>query len=452
MVSAGQRLLGGYDTYLLFFEAAQAGRLLLINLLVAVPFFFGALAIGLILVRHVERIGSLYFANLLGSGLGGVVAVILLGFFAPERLPALVALFALAAAFLLVRYREKAHRLAAWCTPLTIAVFLLVPPSLKLSEYKDLQGALNLPGAKIVARRDSPYGQVHLVTGAALRHAPGLSLAYPGQVAQQDAVFSNGNWFGAVPSSPAGGELSPLDFTTSALPYTLKGAGNVLVLHSGSGEEALRALARGADRVVAVEPHRAVLALLDDHYTDGLSGPWKERLERVTLEPRTWLATDTDRYDLIVLPTVGVFGGAVGLGALLEQHIYTREAFAEIWNHLETDGLFSVTAWIDYPARSPLRLAATLAEMLEAEGLEKPRAHIAAVRSWGTLTFCVKRSPFSREETAIVRDFSRRMLFDPALLPELRPEERQRYNLLQDPRLLDDLERLFGPDREELYP
>ena len=59
-----------FDSYLLFADYAHLGKLLLTYLLFFIPFFLGALAIGLVFVKNVDVIGKIYFANLLGSGAG----------------------------------------------------------------------------------------------------------------------------------------------------------------------------------------------------------------------------------------------------------------------------------------------------------------------------------------------------------------------------------------------
>lgn len=451
--SLSQAVFGGFDSFLLFADPGQFWRLLLGNLFVALPFFLAALAIGLVFVREVERIGSFYFANLLGSGLGGLAAILLLELFAPERLPAVSALFALAAGLLIVPRRGRGLLLAAATLTATVAVIgLLRPAPLILSQYKDLRRTLDLPATRLVAERPGAQGLVQAAVGPALRWAPGLSLAYSGEVPVRAVVFVNGNWFGPVLSWSTEAAEHLLDYSTAALPYALAAPEQVLVLHAGTGAEVGQALSRGARRVVAVEPQRAVPALLGERFAEDQDRLWSHpAVTFVSLEPRTQLAADPSRYDLIVLPTIGAFGGTAGLYALQEQYLFTREAFADMWRHLSEDGLLAVTVWMDYPPRAPLRLAATLVEALAAAGVDDPLAHLTAVRGWGTITFCVSRSPLTPADIGAVRSFAEELLFDPLLLPGLDGAERERYNRLQDPGFFADLDRLLGPDRERLY-
>lgn len=452
-VGVSQIVSGGFDSYLLFLDSAQVWRLLLVDLLFAVPFFLGALSIGLVFVRHVERIGTLYFANLLGSGLGGVVGIALLGLVSPQHLPAVAALFALVAGFLLLPKgsRRRLSAPAALAASVTV-VSLFRPAPLELSQYKHLQNALNLPEARIVAQSPSPYGLLQVVSSPALRPAPGLSLNFSGEIAVREAIFSNGNWFGAIPSWPTGPDPPLLDYSTAALPYALATPESSLILHAGTGMAVAQALDRGTTRVTAVEPHRAALDLLRARYPES-AGRLLEHpsVALVATEPRTFLATDPGRHDLIVLPTVGAFGGTAGLFALQEQHTLTSEGVTGMWRHLTPDGVLCVSTWLDYPPRAPLRLAATIVEALASEGIGDPARHLAAVRSWGTVTFCVKRSPLTAAEIARVRSFAQQLRFDPLLLPGLDPGERERFHRLEDRQFFTDLDRIIAPHREGIY-
>ncbi len=453
VVGITQAVFGGFDSLLLFVDPSQVWRLLLANLLFSTPFFLGALAIGLIFVQHVDQIGTFYFANLLGSGLGGIVAIIILGLLSPQQLPAVTAVFSLAAGFLILPNRRLRWLIPAAFLACALTAFNIVRPVyLSISEYKDLQRTLNLPDAGIVAQRNSPYGLVQVVSAPALRHAPGISLTYSREIPVREAVFSNGNWFGAISEWSAANTEHLLDYTTGALPYAMATPNDVLVLRAGTGMDVSHALTRGARRIVAVEPHSTVLDLLDEQYSKTMGGLFRHpAVTVVPLEPRTYLATDSSHYDLIILPMVGVFGGTAGLFALQEQNTFTREALSEMWRHLTPDGILCASAWLDYPARNPLRLAATMVETLAEAGIDNPAAHLAAVRSWGTITFCVKRSPFTPVEIRNVREFCRQMLFDPVLLPDLKPGEREHYNLLEDRSIFTYMDQILSPARQELY-
>src|SRR5690606_21801995 len=106
------------------------------------------------------------------------------------------------------------------------------------------------------------------------------------------------------------------------------------------------------------------------------------------------------------------------------QFLLTREAFIDAWLRLAPGGIVEVTAWMDFPERNALRLVATLAEALEAVGAP-PRAHLAAVRGWATVTFLARGPPpagapaWDAAELATLRRFCAERGFDPLLLPDV---------------------------------
>ena len=86
---------------------------------------------------------------------------------------------------------------------------------------------------------------------------------------------------------------------------------------------------------------------------------------------------------------------------------------------------------MDYPIRNPLKILATMVEVLKNCGIQNPTDHIAAVRSWGTITFVMTKGSLADNEIEKIRSFCEEMMFDPAILPHLSPEERNRYNQFQ---------------------
>ncbi|NOQ46107.1 MAG: spermidine synthase-like protein, partial [Desulfobulbaceae bacterium] len=444
-----RRMVSGFDIYLLFVEPGQAGLLFIGQLCYLLIFLFGALPLGLVFIRFSERIGSLYCANLFGSGVGGITAVALMYFLPSGQLPALTALLPWCSGMMVLPAKRPRLLLVGMLSLAVIVTAVVYPPKIQPSQYKDLSRTLDMPGARVEVSQPSPYGLVQVVTAPALRYAPGLSLTFAGEVPEAGwAVFNNSDWFGF---SGKGSALF-LDSTLSALPYAIGARNKVLVLEAATGTDIVQALDNGAQKIVAVEPHRKAVKLIADRYGETDSNPLRNRAVHVFhLAPRTWLALDRQGYDLITLPMVGSFGGASGLFALQEQYLLTKEALFEIWNHLNPDGVLRISSWLDSPPRNALRLSATIVETLEEAGVE-PHDHVAAVRSWDMITFIVKRSRFTTDEIGLIHSFCDRLQFDPVILPGLRPQEQVRYHFQTDTHFFEHLTMVFSPDRrQELY-
>lgn len=443
-------VIQAFDIFLVVVEPVQAISLLVSQVAYLLVFFFGALPIGLAFVAYSHRVNSLYSANLVGSGLGGVGAVFFMSFLWPQDLPAMTALLPWFAGCLVMTEARRVIVCSAGLLSLAGIVALLVQPQPILpSEYKDIRRILDIPGAEMVAVQPDPQGQVQLVRVPTLRHAPGLSLTYTKEIPEvSGVVFINGDWFGMVNAAPPSFQQA----TTIALPYIIAPRESVLLLQAGTGSGISLAQKHGATTIIAVESHKKAARL--SWMLSGRTAPVANKghqLEYMFVYPRAWLARNQAKYDLIVLPIVGRFGGGAGVMALQEQYLLTKEAITEMWHQLSDKGTLQISTWVDTPSRNTLRLAATIREVLEQEGVDSTQ-HTAALRNWNLVTFVVKRSPLTSGEVEKVRGFCNDLQFDPVLLPGLQTEEQQRYHAVADPNFFSNLDMLSSPSlRQELY-
>jgi hypothetical protein len=441
-----------FDLYLLFVEPVQILRLIGACLLYSLPFFLGGLAIVLALTAGIKRTGFLYFANLTGSGAGGLIGLGLTTMFLPEQLPPLIGLFPVAAGLLLLPWRNWGRSFLSAVLPLGGCLLLFFsPPQLLPSQFKDISRTMNLPGAEILVQQPNPQGLTQVVAAKALRQAPGLSFHYQGPIPNYAAILINGDGYGSL--APVVGERPALlDYSTEMLGYLLTKPGDVLLLQPRGGDPIEHALFRGAQRVVAVEPHPEVNRLLAQGVADFAGYESSPRVKLFQSDPRAFLAETAEQYDLIRLPMVGAFGSNIGLYALSEQFLLTRESFELAWQRLKPDGVLMVSTWMDYPVKNPLKLLATLIETVDNRaGLNTARHHIVALRSWGTVTFALKKSPVTGRDASEIRKQSTELGFDPLLLPDIRAAEQENYHQLQDAGFFRDIETLLTDRRQQLY-
>lgn len=441
----------GFDSYRLFIERSQAGSLVLTYLVLLLPFLSGGLAIGLAFIREPQQIGTLYFWNLFGSASGTLLALVLMHWYGPERILPLLGLLPLSAGILVAASKR---RIAPWGIVVAVgcALSAAYPPHLFPSEYKSLSRALTLPGAEVLLEQPGPQGILHAVRAPALRYAPGVSLRYAGPVPGGLALFVNGEPAGPLLHSLDSTSTGILDHTTLAAAYEVRPRNRVLVLQGGTGMLAAHALSRGAKHVTLVEPHSGIVNLMKRAFaerTDSLY--FHPSVTVVNDEPRTFLLTDTARYDLIILPTLDAFGGTSGAYAMQEQYGLTREAFIAMFRRLTPGGTISASSWMDEPPRNSLRLLATLAEVADFETGGGPEQYIISVRSWGMITYLLFRSPVTEEAVRLIRNFAARMDFDPAILPGITSVERTRHNSVSGPLFFASVDRILSSDRRSLY-
>ena len=436
-------------------DARQTLWLLNTYLLLAVPFFFAANAIGLALIQYRARLSRIYAADLLGAGLGSIAILALLFATTPPQVLVLLGLFGICAA-LLAGWELKRLKTAAWSLPLA-AVLLLLPDSwskLEISPYKGLSQILLIKDTRVIAERSSPLGLLSVVESPAvpLRHAPGMSLNATTEPLAQLGVFTDGDGLSVISRYTGDRDsLAYLDQLSSALPYHLRPVDRALVLGAGGGNDVLQALYHEVQTIDAVELNPQFAQLVTEDYADFAGHLY--RTPGVTLhiaEARSFTANSQGAYDLIQVSLLDSFSAsASGQYALSENHLYTTEALTEYLKKLSRDGFLSITRWIKLPPRDTLKLFATATDALRASGVEEPGRQLILIRGWQTSTLLLKNGLVNDLDIQRVRKFSEARSFDIAYCPGITRDETNRYNQLRNDWFHEATQALLGEQREQ---
>ncbi len=448
------------DTFTLFTDRSQILKLSLNYLLFFLPFLFAALSIGLVFVKRASKIGYYYFADLVGAGFGGLLAILLLWTSKLGIISLIVSLLPLLAGTMNLRSSRKKEFVVlmsygAGCLALLI-VSWSKPLAIEPSPYKSISYALDLPGAQIEEENHSPYGLLQVVSSPVQRYAPGLSLGASIEVPPSPVVFNNGNWYAPLPASDMA--LQVLDHSTMGAPFRIRKIKSMLQLGAGAGFEVSYALGKGTEIIDAVEPHEVLLKLLGESLATLTDSVYNNaRVHWHSRSPRSFLEKTESNYDLIQLPLMGAFGGSVGLNALEEDWVLTREGFETLWNRLDENGLLAVSCWIDMPQKMSIRLGALLSDVLEHNDVSDPGSHLLVIRSWGTLTFLLSKSPWTPSEIFKADEFCRSQQFDQVPLKPFDRESSEHtdsstvpFNLIQDPYFESNLQKAMGASRDSL--
>ena len=459
-----------FDPYLMIWDRRQVLYLGCYYLVLFVPFFAAATAIGLALTRESERCPRLYALNLAGSGAGAFLAVVLLSVAPVEWALLGVGALALGAAVLaLLDARLVANpagrRILAAAALATMAVLTLTyvfhPPAVRLSQYKGLSYALNLPQARLMAERSSPLSRVDVVASPAIREAPELSLVAPAEAVPppQLGLYVDAETAGAITAFDGDtGRLTYLDWSTMAAPYFARPEPlrdlQVCVLGSGGGAGVLLALRHGAQQVDAVELDPNVLELLHGKFR-GFAGALYDRPEvrAHRAEARAFVQAARRTWDIIDLSLLdSLAASVVGVGAVGENYLYTREAFEAFLHHLRPGGLLAVTRWARMPPRDELKLFATAVAALERMGLN-PAERLTMIRSWTTVTLLVKTEPFQALELAALRRWAEERLFDTCYFPGMAADQHNRFNVMERDYYSEAATAFLavGPRREQFF-
>ena len=428
------------------------GWLVVIELLLAIPFFFAATGIGRVLVVFRHRLSRVYAADLVGAGAGAAASVGVLYMVPAERaLDFVCALGAVAGA--LAAWTARSPRrspLLLLCGVVLALAGFGVTGELRISPFKPLPQALRVTGAELVETRSGPLGMVSAVENREVpfRSAPGLSLMAGAPVPEQVALFVDADGPLAVVRHDAA--LPPpayLEDLTSALPYRLVERPRVLVLGAGGGIAVLQALGAGARSVDAVELQPHVVGLVRGRYRDFSGGVYERAEVGVHVaDPRAFVEASGDEYDLVQIVALG--SSTAGLHALEAERLLTVESVRAVLARLSASGVASFTVRVRLPPRDGVRLLATVLDALEAESVRSPGDHVAWIRSWSTSTLVASRSPLSDAQVDAVRSFSRDRAFDQVHVPGIEPGDANRYNVLERPYFHEAARHLLDGQRE----
>lgn len=418
-----------YDVYLIAIEPVQILYLALYYAALAVPFFFASLSTGALLSGFMSAGNRIYAVNLLGSAAGCLMAPLALKMLGgPGAIACWAALSALAVAVFAHQRCLTAWRYAGVAFAAGCAILSLYQPvwfEVRLSPHKSLSQTLRAPNTSLISQRWNAISRVDLVSSPSLHAAPGISLSCQAVEPPQQAVFVDGDNPSAVLLTTPKDLTGWADCLPLALAFHLRPSARTLVVEPGGNLDVLAAQSLGAGTVTVIEPNELLVAASSGH--PGAN---------VSIESgRAYLLRTTQRFDIIDLALSGA-RNVVSTGAfsLSEEYRYTLEAVRDALVHLDDGGLLVFSRWLQSPPSEELRAWALAVTALEKAGSTNVRQRLVAYRSWSTLTILVKHGDYTAQELAAVREFCAQRQFDLVYLPDIKPEEANRYNVYpEDP-------------------
>ncbi|MCA0453718.1 MAG: hypothetical protein LCI00_07070 [Chloroflexi bacterium] len=165
--------------------------------------------------------------------------------------------------------------------------------------------------------------------------------------------------------------LASLANTVEYLPFTSGSAAKTLVIGAGGGKDVLLALQANAERITAVEVNPAIVDATR-HYADYNGGVLD--LPQVNLiegDARSFAEHDSSQYDLIYLNLVYTQAVEPASQALVENYIFTAEAFQTYLERLAPGGRLTI---VSHNALEGSRAALTALQAMETQGIQPAQA------------------------------------------------------------------------------
>ncbi len=341
-------------------------------LVALIPFFLVGMVAALTFANFTASSGDFYAADLIGAALGVVAVLWLLSVWSAFSLTLLLAAIVGALALLVVWRQDGASRrtgLAAISFIVGAALLAINLVSgavdynpLALTGFprdKTMVGILQDANqqAKIIDTEWSPFARVDVV------QTNDHSARY---------IFADGG-AGAymLPYDGDPASLSGLANTVEYLPFESGSADRTLVIGAGGGKDILLALNAGSSAITAVEVNPAVITAtrkFADYNGHVLDLP---QVDLVSGDARSFVERSSDQYDLIYLSLVYTQAVEPASQALIENYIFTQEAFATYLDRLAPGGRLAIVA---HNGLEGSRAAVTALQAFENAGIPPAQA------------------------------------------------------------------------------
>src|SRR5579863_4721724 len=422
----------GFNAIFLVSDPAQKWKLLEIFLADLLPFLAGAMFLGCVFLKSNRTFGRVYFADLAGSGLCGLVFLGAMYLLKPADLIAAPLALWLAGG-LAWAFGPGGRRTIIPLVGLAAVAFgghFVVAPALGLSrlavnDYKGVAYARKFPDSARVYESVSPFGYIEAYSSSYLHFAPGLSdnaafnlPAVPANAYLAMYIDSDGP-IGVIRDLPAK-DTAYFRFLPMYYPYVIKKDPKVFITQFGGGISTAVALRSGAKDVTVAEGNRAVLAAFHSKVFTDFTDDILSKVKVIDYEGRHFLAHTDQRFDIVDLSLADSVGlSNPGGFAIVEKFPYTREAMETYMRALAPAGVLSVTLWNkEEPPKSVLKLYATMA----AAARDVDPSHLAnsffvASSYLSTATVLYKNGGFTPEEIEKLRAHTRAMSFDEIYSP-----------------------------------
>jgi hypothetical protein len=382
--------------------AFEGTKLLAICAALFAPFLAGGVVLAVVFATRARDFHRLYFADLLGAGLGCALCVPLMASLSPPATVILAGFFFALAAVWLGGWRSPP--LLAAVLPLgAAALWLALAPGRLPDPVPDAVKTLSAERrnqAPVLFSRWSPIFRVDV-------------LAHP-FTAEQGWVIAHDGLMGSVLPRFDGdlASLARFEADSRSHPFRLlPPEPSVAIIGAAGGHEILASLYFGARHVTAVELNPVTVSLLTTHFPD-FTGRVAEhpRVTLVNAEGRNFMRRTTQRFELIwlVAPDSYAAMNAATAGAfvLSESYLYTREMVVDSLRRLSDDGILCAQFGEVNLQTKPIRTARYLSTARDAFrqlGITDFHRHVLVGTAPSFIplsTVLLKRTPFSADDVA----------------------------------------------------
>jgi len=446
-----------FDFIKLSWDKNQIFLIFIYYFFLSIPFLFAGLTISFAITRCPEQVNKIYFSDLLGAGIGTMVSLFIFMPAGDKGIILFISFLALFSSFLFSTKRSLIFKgLLALIMLGEVGLFVCTPSWLgfRISPFKALPVALRYPNAKHMFTKWNSISRVDIIESPAARFAPGLSLLYTKKLPHQLGLSIDGGELTSVTqlNNLQDPSLEYLSHLPSSLPYSILKMPRTLIIEPKGGADVISALVNNAPLIKVIESNPLIVKIMRKDLASFSGNLYlNKNIQVITANTRTALIKEKDSFDLITFSLTDVFGpSGTGLYGFGENYLFTVESFLNILNRLSPEGITSISLYLLPPPRQEIRVLATWIEALE-KNKKDPASHIIAIRSWGTITYLIKKTPFSKEEIKITKNNAEKSLFDLVYYPGIKAEEVNIYNKFDKPLYYNLTLQILSPSKRKNF-
>jgi hypothetical protein len=388
------------------------GKLTIIYLAAAVPFFLTGLLFSVLFARSSNHISQLYGADLAGGATACLAVVPLLNFIgAPNALLLASASMAVAAGLWAdqIKLRRAAYALTAVFVLLMAANY-----SGKIIDVIYAKGVYRDPKWIEYARWNA-ISRIEVDTHLGGRYvvidADATTAIMNVDPARWEQNASATPMYTGLPETSGFNWKKSLMSAAPSVANVLRPRGDYAIIGPGGGVDVMRAVANGSPSVTGIEINPTIANnIMRGRYADYSFHLYDQPQVHIHVQDgRSYIRGSHDQYDVVQMTLVDTWAStAAGAFALSENNLYTIEAFREYFDHLKPDGMIAITRWEFKQPREALRVVSQGIEALHQVGVADPRRHFVLIADGGLnedgrpVLVLAKKTPFTAPEFSAV--------------------------------------------------
>ena len=374
------------------------------------PYFFAGLIIAAVFTRFPKKATVIYFFNLVGSALGCFSVVAFITAMTGEGMIIFTLVLALLGAIAFALSQGQAAKKLTWISLAGIVFFLALIPvrqavfPIAVAPTK-AQGTFEAmdPDLKVESQQWDPIARIDVLYSKKSNELYHMYENLPNKI-----ITIDGDAYTYMYHFPTlWQDYAPLGQTIYSAAYWVNPKPEkVLAVGLGGGIDIATALNHQPKSIVGVEINQAMIDATGKIFADFTRHIYDQpSVNIVHEEGRSYIKRSNDKYNIIQMSGVDTWSAlASGAYVLSENYLYTVEAMSEYIDHLEDDGVLNIIRWLFNPPRETLRLTAVAAQALKERGVQDPSKHIALMVYPFFGALLVKKTPFTPEELARLKD------------------------------------------------